>query len=129
MFKLFNDTYGHTAGDDCLKLIAKAIWQSSKRSTDLSARYGGEEFAVILSNTDKNGAKEVSRIARAAVEELKIPHKKSPISDFVTVSVGITTVIPNLKESSSELINKADKALYFSKEHGRNRITMYDEQH
>ncbi len=127
-FKLFNDTYGHLEGDDCLKKTAKSIQNAAMRTTDLAARYGGEEFAIILSDTNSQGAKVVARAARAAVAALAIPHTNSAISDVVTVSVGIASMIPKKENNSAELIEKADKALYFSKETGRNRITLYEIQ-
>ena len=123
-FKLYNDTYGHQAGDDCLKKIAWIIDQTVNRPGDLVARYGGEEFVIILSETDIDGASVISQKLRSAVESLEIPHEKSNISDHVTISLGCGCEIPTMNSDSSILINKVDKALYRSKQMGRNRVSL-----
>lgn len=125
-FKLFNDTRGHTAGDNCLRTIAEALRDAANRTTDLVARFGGEEFAAVLSESDTEGAVKVARKARRAVEELGIPHESSPVVPVITVSIGIATMVPAPGEDPCELVKRADKALYYSKSSGRNRITMYD---
>ncbi len=121
-FKAYNDTYGHWAGDDCLKEVAEAICQAAKRPSDLVARYGGEEFAVILSNTDNAGAFVVAQKIRYQMDKLKRPHAKSPIHPWVTLSLGIATTTPSQQLSSSELVQLADRALYKAKALGRDRI-------
>lgn len=119
-FKLYNDCYGHLAGDKCLKRVAKVMETIVKRSADLVARYGGEEFAIVLSNTNLEGAQKVAEDIRLAVAKRKIPHGVSGANPYVTVSLGISTTIPSLESSSKTLINTADKALYQAKERGRN---------
>jgi len=122
-FKLYNDTYGHQGGDECLKRVAKALESTARRETDTVARYGGEEFAVILPETGSRGAREVAEALRASVEGLNIPHESSKVSDFVTISVGVATWLPEKGSVPEDLLGAADEALYKSKENGRNRVT------
>ena len=121
-FKYYNDTYGHQAGDDCLKSVAHAIQAVIKRPSDAAARYGGEEFALILSNTDSAGAVAVAREIREAVERLGIPHAASPIKDTVSLSCGVATIIPDREHRPETIIRLADQALYQSKNQGRDRV-------
>jgi diguanylate cyclase (GGDEF)-like protein len=123
-FKLYNDYYGHQAGDECLKQIAKASSNAVKRSIDLLARYGGEEFAVILSNTNTEGAIVVAREICERIRQLKIPHQQSKVKNYVTLSLGIATIIPTLDSSSETLIATADTALYEAKRQGRDRFKI-----
>lgn len=125
-FKVFNDTYGHLEGDRCLQEVAQAIHACLKRPGDFVARYGGEEFAVILPDTDHQGASLVGEDIRRGIERLAISHQNSTVNPYVTISVGITTIDPPSDISSSVLIQQADEALYASKERGRNCITGYD---
>lgn len=120
-FKLYNDTYGHQVGDECLRLVADAIGHSVKRPTDLVARYGGEEFAVILPNTLAPGAVHVALSIGEQVRALKITHTKSQVSKYVTVSLGVATMIPTLEQTEADLINAADRSLYQAKQAGRDR--------
>jgi diguanylate cyclase (GGDEF)-like protein/PAS domain S-box-containing protein len=122
-FKRYNDCYGHQAGDICLVQVAKAAAQAVKRSSDLFVRYGGEEFAVILPNTDAAGAIAVAEFIQQAIGDLKIPHQQSDVSQFVSVSMGIATIIPSFGTSSDELVARADKALYTAKQQGRDRYS------
>ncbi len=129
-FKLFNDNYGHAAGDRCLCRVAKALEAALGRPTDLVARYGGEEFVAVLSNTDLEGASLVGERLRAAVEELAIPHAHSSAGAMVTISLGGAAVIP-FHEGHEELVagdltHAADLGLYAAKESGRNRVEMMD---
>jgi diguanylate cyclase (GGDEF)-like protein len=124
-FKRYNDTYGHQAGDDCLKRIARTIAHAARRSSDLVARYGGEEFIVALPNTNINGAEMVARDVQDRVSRLKLVHADSPISDHVTLSMGIATMTPNADTVPAELIKQADQALYDAKKKGRNRIVLF----
>jgi len=123
-FKKYNDTYGHDAGDDCLRLAASALSECVIREEDFIARYGGEEFAVVLPNTDENGAQLVAERMLEKMREFNIPHRTSDISSYVTVSIGGTTGIINHFQNGSDYIKAADKALYESKKNGRNRYTF-----
>jgi len=123
-FKRYNDTYGHNAGDNCLKIVASAISKCVYRDLDFVARYGGEEFAVVLPNTDKNGLHTVAEKILEKVRECKIPHKASHIADYVTISIGGTTSIVKYFYHAQDYIKAADKALYESKKNGRNRYTF-----
>lgn len=122
-FKRYNDTYGHQAGDECLREVAKAI-ATVVRSTDLVARYGGEEFAVIMPNTNPELALKVANRITANVKSLQIGHKNSLISDRVSLSCGVASIIPDPTISRDELVNYADKALYEAKQQGRDRIIV-----
>lgn len=121
-FKRYNDCYGHQAGDLCLVKVASSAALAVKRSSDLLARYGGEEFAVILPHTDAAGAISVAESIQKAIRDLGIPHQQSEVSEIVTVSMGIATVIPSLGSSPDELVALADRALYDAKQQGRDRI-------
>lgn len=126
-FKRFNDEYGHQEGDDCLKAVAECIKHCLNRPADLAARYGGEEFVVILPNTPSDGAKHVAETLRTAVEAMHRLHAQSEVTDFVTLSLGVATMIPSIDERDAEnLVKMADKALYESKKAGRNRVTVKD---
>ena len=115
-FKSYNDTYGHQAGDECLQQVARAIQDSSCRSSDLVARYGGEEFVLILPNTDLKGAKVLAERVRTSLKKLKIDHESSTIDQYVTLSLGIAAIIPGQDTSAKDLVALADKALYEAKE-------------
>ena len=127
-FKQYNDTYGHQSGDDCLKRVAKAIANTARRSADLAARYGGEEFLIALPNTTEDGALQVAREVQEAVQELKLPHANSPVSPFVTLSMGIATAVPDANQTHGQLIAAADRALYEAKKKGRNRIVWMSDK-
>lgn len=121
-FKKFNDHYGHQAGDDCLRLVAKALAASVLRPADLAARYGGEEFAILLPEVDIEGALQVGERILAAIRQLGIEHQQSAVSDSVTISLGTATLIPHPNQAPEVLIAQADEALYQAKEQGRNRV-------
>jgi len=123
-FKHYNDTYGHQVGDDCLKQIAHALTKTVKRSNDLVARYGGEEFAIILPHTSSEGAMQVAQAVQNQISQLQIKHVLSTVSPYVTLSIGVASLIPNPNLFPETLINLADVALYKSKQHGRNQITL-----
>jgi diguanylate cyclase (GGDEF)-like protein/PAS domain S-box-containing protein len=129
-FKAFNDTYGHQAGDACLKSVAQVIQSQVRRAGDLAARYGGEEFAIIMPETDSKGAWHVADKIRRQLEEMKIPHSRSKAASFVTISCGIATMIPSNENSPQMLIENADQGLYKSKSQGRNcvneLVAMFD---
>lgn len=122
-FKRFNDKYGHIAGDDCLKLVAKTLQKCLKRPTDFFARYGGEEFVILLQGDIKEGL-HIAKKSRQAVNDLRITHGDS-IYRHITISMGIASMVPQKNSRSVELIEQADKALYQSKERGRNRFQCY----
>jgi len=119
-FKNYNDRYGHLAGDACLYQVAQVILGCVKRPADRVARYGGEEFALILPNTNQEGAITIVEEIHAALESLKIPHTGSAVATHITLSVGIACLIPTLDASCQALIAAADAALYQSKAAGRN---------
>lgn len=125
-FKLYNDNYGHGAGDECLKQIARTLYESAKRPCDFPARYGGEEFACILANTDSQQAQNFAEIFKENIHDLKILHEFSTVSDKVTISLGITTLIPERSTSPSLLLEQADQALYRAKSRGKNRYCSFD---
>ncbi|MBF2028689.1 MAG: response regulator [Oscillatoriales cyanobacterium C42_A2020_001] len=124
-FKLYNDRYGHVAGDICLKQIAQTIQSCINPAADLAARYGGEEFGVILPDTDLNGALRVAERLQQAIARLEIPHADSCVSPFITLSLGITGTIPTTAHGTEQLIQTADQALYAAKERGRNTYCLY----
>lgn len=121
-FKLYNDFYGHLAGDGCLQQVAGAIASCVKRAGDLSARYGGEEFAVLLPNTTAEGATVVAAAIGDRLRALKLSHARSPIGPYVTLSCGIATAVPLSEQSPDTLIRSADGALFQAKSEGKNRI-------
>jgi diguanylate cyclase (GGDEF)-like protein len=123
-FKNYNDKYLHPNGDKCLIKVAMAMRNTVRRSGDLVARYGGEEFAVILPNTDALGAVSVAENIRSAIKGLQIVHEASAIAPYVTISVGVSTIIPTHESEFQTLINAADRALYQAKHQGRDRVTM-----
>jgi diguanylate cyclase (GGDEF)-like protein len=120
-FKKYNDTYGHSAGDDCLAAVARVIHESLKRPADLASRYGGEEFVVLLPETTRKGATEVAERILLGIEALSIPHAASTTAACVTVSIGLTSCIPDTG-LAQVLLDAADSALYSAKHSGRNRI-------
>jgi adenylate cyclase len=123
-FKCYNDTYGHQMGDRCLQQVALALYRAVQRPTDLAARYGGEEFAVILPNTDIDGAAKVAETIRLQIGALAIPHAASEVSTHVTFSLGVAGMIPNPQSSATALIAAADRALYQAKYQGRDRACI-----
>ncbi|WP_018991970.1 diguanylate cyclase domain-containing protein [Aromatoleum toluclasticum] len=122
-FKQFNDAYGHQVGDECLKAVARALAGNTRRPVDLVARYGGEEFAVVLPDTDAQGAAIVGESMRRAVEALAITHRHSTAARVVTVSLGIAVTRPERSDDGgfATLLTRADEALYRAKRDGRNR--------
>ena len=123
-FKAFNDTYGHQAGDDCLKTVADALALQVKRPTDLVARFGGEEFVAVLPDTGCEGALLLAEQMRAAVAALGIRHDASLSEGVVTVSVGVATALRDGYPTPEALVSAADRALYGAKKGGRNRVEM-----
>jgi diguanylate cyclase (GGDEF)-like protein len=128
-FKLFNDAYGHSAGDDCLREIADLLGNAARRPGDLVSRLGGEEFAIVLCDTDVEGARAVAHHIRNAVESLGIDHEMTMVQDIdvVTVSLGLATKLPEPNSGPSVLLYHADEALYLAKQDGRNCVRTYDD--
>ena len=123
-FKFYNDTYGHQAGDECLRKVAGVLRNAVKRPADLVARYGGEEFVVVLPNTDIQGATVVAEFIRAEVRGLQIVHAKSAVCEYVTLSVGVACCIPAPMLQPGTLIAIADEELYRAKKTGRDRVSV-----
>jgi diguanylate cyclase (GGDEF)-like protein/PAS domain S-box-containing protein len=125
-FKLFNDCYGHMAGDECLRAIASQITTVTRRPGDLAARYGGEEFVLVMPETNQEGALHVARRLCSLVQSLGIPHSGNPLTGVVTVSIGVASCSPNHMDNTcldlKALLSAADVALYGAKREGRNRI-------
>ncbi|WP_190315917.1 diguanylate cyclase domain-containing protein [Pseudanabaena sp. UWO310] len=124
-FKRYNDSNGHQGGDDCLIRVAQEIAKVTHRPTDLVARYGGEEFAVILSNTNVEGALKVTVAIQSAIANLAIIHDNSDVSEYVTLSMGVASLMPTSERSPQDLISCADRAMYAAKHQGRNRAIAY----
>lgn len=120
-FKLYNDHYGHQAGDDCLLQVANALGGQVLRSSDFVARYGGEEFVALFHRTNRQGLEKIAQRLIQSVDELKLPHAKSRCSDYVTLSIGIASLRPSADNTPEALIKLADEALYKAKEQGRHR--------
>jgi diguanylate cyclase (GGDEF)-like protein len=127
-FKAFNDHYGHSAGDDCLRRIAHALAAVPIRAGDLVARYGGEEFACLLPGTDGLGARVIADRLLAAVRDLDVPHERSNVTGRVSISAGVATLVPTREDKPEELIKLADDMLYKAKNAGRNGLAAFDEE-
>jgi two-component system, chemotaxis family, response regulator WspR len=121
-FKAYNDTYGHVTGDDCLQKVAGVLNSNLRRPADIAARYGGEEFALILPETEREGAIVVAQGCVEQIRALALPHSSSAAAPVVTISVGVATMIPAASEAAPALIAMADRAMYLAKEAGRNRV-------
>ncbi|MEM7757776.1 MAG: diguanylate cyclase [Cyanobacteria bacterium P01_A01_bin.40] len=128
-FKLYNDTYGHPIGDYCLQQVALAIECIMESIPGLVARYGGEEFGIILPHVNSVKALKIAQKIAVNINKLHVTHQKSSISDYVTISLGVHSLIPNAESSPELLIALADKALYQAKAEGRNRACLYVEEH
>jgi diguanylate cyclase (GGDEF)-like protein len=126
-FKGYNDNYGHASGDDCLRMVSKRLKDMLQRPADFLARYGGEEFAVILPETDYNGAIYIATTLVTGIEDLKISYAHSPVAGHVTISIGVATSIPGKNcETPLHLIEAADSMLYVAKQNGRNQFCSKD---
>lgn len=123
-FKLYNDTYGHPAGDACLIRVAQGLTATAQRATDLVARYGGEEFAIVLPSLDLDGVYQLGHDIQATLALLAIPHRRSQVSPYVTVSMGAVYASPPFYDTPAALIQQADQALYQAKQLGRDRLIV-----
>ena len=123
-FKRYNDTYGHLEGDTCLMQVAKLLMTIGGRAGDLVVRFGGEEFLIMLPGTDTIGAQHVTKSVHQRLRDCRIPHESSSVGDYVTLSMGVVTCIPNPQLQVDDVIQKADEALYESKRLGRDRMTI-----
>jgi diguanylate cyclase (GGDEF)-like protein len=125
-FKAFNDLYGHGRGDDCLKKVAKTLFETVNRPTDMVARYGGEEFTCLLPVTDLDGAVKIAEEMRVNVMSLSIPHAQPSADGRVTISLGAASMKPTLYSTPAVLLNRADQALYDAKRSNRNCVKSFN---
>ena len=127
-YKQYNDSIGHLAGDECLVTVAKVIKEALRHDADLVARYGGDEFVILLVDCDATGAMTLAQRINKAVYDSHIKNPGSPVSDYVTVTIGVATTVPSDNEVFRTLIQQADTALYQAKEKGRNNCQLYIEK-
>ncbi|MDR0859130.1 MAG: GGDEF domain-containing protein [Oscillospiraceae bacterium] len=123
-FKAYNDTFGHLAGDKCLQQVAASLQASFRRDSDIVIRYGGEEFMIVY-EANSVIAFELAEKARKSIEGLRLPHGRTDVSEFVTISIGVCLVQPSPEITSGDALKIADDALYYSKHTGRNRTTIW----
>lgn len=123
-FKAYNDEYGHQQGDECLRTIAKVLQACGRRPSDLAARYGGEEFALVLPETDQDGALHIATALQLAVSRLSIPHSQCSTGPHVSISAGVAALPPGQDTTPARMIEAADQALYQAKDGGRNQVVM-----
>jgi len=126
-FRNYNDTYGHQAGDKCLQQVTQAIMNVLKRPRDLVSCCGGEEFVIILPHTKAAEAVEVAEAIRSGVKALEITQTSSGVREFLTVSLGVASIIPSCEYSPTLLITAADRALYQAKAQGRDRVILHEQ--
>jgi len=126
-FKSFNDYYGHLAGDDCLRLVARQIEAAAVYPGALVAKYGGEEFVVILPNSDNHAAMTAAEEIRASIEAMRILNEHSSVSSVLTISVGVASMVPSDNFGQLDLVQRADDALYQAKNNGKNRVGVFEE--
>lgn len=124
-FKAYNDHLGHLAGDDCLRQVARALAGGVRRGSDLLARFGGEEFCALLPETSAQEALSLAEMLRKAVEGLGLAHPESSVGPMVTVSLGVATAVPENDDQATDLVKKADLALYQAKQRGRNQCRLH----
>ncbi|MAX52662.1 MAG: sensor domain-containing diguanylate cyclase [Methylophaga sp.] len=121
-FKQYNDCYGHIQGDDCLKQVAQALSSAATRSRDFFARFGGEEFVMLLPETDASAAIKIAERCQQLMMKLQISHQESEVSQLLTISIGLGTIVPSPKDEIVDFVEQVDQALYRAKECGRNRV-------
>ncbi len=124
-FKLINDTYGHQAGDDCLRLVAEVLSRYAKRPSDICARYGGEEFVLLWADQPLEQAKSLAEDILYELAQLKINNESSNITPYLTASIGLALRLPDQQTQMSRLLEEADVALYQAKHAGRNRVELF----
>ena len=125
-FKQYNDYYGHLQGDECLKRVSQTLVECASRAKDFVARFGGEEFMLVLPESDADAAAAVAERCRKAIFKLQIAHAKSPISQLLSVSLGVGSIIPGVNDQLLDFINRVDRRLYLAKQNGRNCIVAQD---
>lgn len=121
-FKEYNDFYGHLRGDDCLKLVAQTLGAAATRARDFFARFGGEEFIFVLPETDAEAAEKIAERCQELIAKLEIPHQGSKVSDCLTVSMGIGTIVPVHGDEQKDFVELVDQRLYAAKDAGRNQM-------
>lgn len=121
-FKEYNDHYGHIQGDDCLIRVAKVLTTAATRSRDFIARFGGEEFVLVLPETDAEAAAKIAERCRQLIFKAQIPHLNSSVSNVITISVGVGTILPSHQDQPMAFVEATDKKLYLAKQQGRNRV-------
>ncbi|CBL44879.1 hypothetical protein HDN1F_12960 [gamma proteobacterium HdN1] len=124
-FKLYNDTYGHLVGDQCIRKVAQRLQSLFHRPGDVVARYGGEEFAVLLPGLEASEAHALAKVVCAEIQALAIPHSTSTVADVVTISIGVADILPNEESETRDLCRMADEGLYLAKRSGRNRAECF----
>jgi diguanylate cyclase (GGDEF)-like protein len=125
-FSEFNNNHGHLRGDECLVTVAQLLGSRMQRCGDLIARYDGEVFVALLPEVDVNGALKVAQECQQAIARAKIPHSTSPVVPYVTVSIGVTAMLPIYDKSCTLIIEQVEIALYQAKQEGRNRVCAFD---
>ncbi len=123
-FKRFNDTFGHLAGDQCIRLVGDTLKRCFARGSDLVARYGGEEFVALAAGVERRQARERAELVREAVREMTGERSSRSGAQLVTVSIGLATVTPDERLSPEDLLDAADRALYQAKRQGRDRVVL-----
>lgn len=126
-FKEYNDHYGHACGDNVLRQVAAVLQRSLKRPGDFIARYGGEEFIIILPDSEITGSKKLIDDCRRAVQQLKLPHARSPVSDYISISAGGVSCQPTQPMSPAQILKHADAMLYEAKNRGKNQLLWHDD--
>jgi diguanylate cyclase (GGDEF)-like protein/PAS domain S-box-containing protein len=123
-FKQYNDRYGHLQGDECLKRVGQVLDAAGKRARDLFARFGGEEFALVMPETDSDAALLVAERLRILILQDKVLHEDSPVDQILTISLGVSTIVPSHEDCSANFLETVDRQLYRAKHEGRNRVAV-----
>jgi diguanylate cyclase (GGDEF)-like protein/PAS domain S-box-containing protein len=123
-FKQYNDRYGHLQGDECLKRVGQILDAAGKRARDLFARFGGEEFVLVMPETDSDAALLVAERLRNLILQDKVLHEDSPVDQILTISLGVSTIVPSPEDCSANFLETVDRHLYRAKHEGRNRVAV-----